>query len=118
MTHKKYVPALAAGVVFFLLIIIIAVRLGKGTTSETPEDAAAIAQGVAYLQSLESQDPDTVDNVLKQQRLQRLRKCGMSGFVSWNPAKFPSGVCLTTMCCWAILALWVSLSMAFCRKNG
>ena len=74
MTHKKYVPALAAGVVFFLLIIIIAVRLGKGTTSETPEDAAAIAQGVAYLQSLESQDPDTVDNVLKQQRLQRLQE--------------------------------------------
>lgn len=74
MTHKKYVPALAAGVVFFLLIIIIAVRLGKGTTSETPEDAAAISQGVAYLQSLESQDPGTVDNVLKQQRLQRLQE--------------------------------------------
>lgn len=73
MTHKKYVPALAAGVVFFLLIII-AVRLGKGTASETSEDAAAVSQGVAYLQSLEAQDPDTVDNVLKQQKLQRIQE--------------------------------------------
>ena len=73
MTHKKYFPALIAGVVFFLLIII-AVRLGKGDTSASPEDTAAINQGVAYLQSLEAQDPDTVDATLKQQRLQRLQE--------------------------------------------
>ncbi len=74
MTHKKYLPALMIiGVVFFLLIII-AVRLGKGVSSETSEDAAAISQGVAYLQSLEAQDPDAVDNVLKQQRLQHIQE--------------------------------------------
>ena len=73
MTHKKYVPALIAGVVFFLLIIL-AVRFGKGGTSASTEDAAAISQGVSYLQSLEAQDPDTVDNVLKQQRLQHIQE--------------------------------------------
>ena len=73
MTHKKYLPALIAGVVFFLLIII-AVRLGKGGSSASPEDTTAINQGVAYLQSLEAQDPDTVDTTLKQQRLQRIQE--------------------------------------------
>lgn len=72
MTHKKYVPALIAGVVFFLLILL-AVRLGS-RENVAPEDAAAISQGVSYLQSLEAQDPDTVDNVLKQQRLQHLQE--------------------------------------------
>ena len=72
MTHKKYVPALIAGVVFFLLILL-AVRLGSRENA-APEDAAAISQGVSYLQSLEAQDPDTVDNVLKQQRLQHLQE--------------------------------------------
>lgn len=72
MTRKKHVPALIAGVIFFLLIII-AVRLVSGGSTSTEENASAIAQGVAYLQSLESQDPDTVDNVLKQQRLQQLQ---------------------------------------------
>lgn len=73
MARKKYVPALIAGVVFFLLILL-AVRLGSRDTAAAPEDAAAISQGVSYLQSLESQDPDTVDNVLKQQRLQHLQE--------------------------------------------
>ena len=72
MTHKKYVPALIAGVVFFLLILL-AVRLGSRENA-APEDAAAISQGVSYLQSLEAQDPDTVDNVLKQQWLQHLQE--------------------------------------------
>lgn len=72
MTHKKYVPALIAGVVFFLLILL-AVRLGSRKNA-APEDAAAISQGISYLQSLEAQDPDTVDNVLKQQRLQHLQE--------------------------------------------
>lgn len=73
MARKKYVPALIAGVVFFLLILL-AVRLGSRDTAAAPEDAAAISQGVSYLQSLEAQDPDTVDNVLKQQRLQHLQE--------------------------------------------
>ena len=73
MARKKYVPALVAGVVFFLLILL-AVRLGSRDTAAAPEDAAAISQGVSYLQSLEAQDPDTVDNVLKQQRLQHLQE--------------------------------------------
>lgn len=73
MTRKKYVPALIAGVVFFLLIFL-AVRLGSRDTATSPENAAAISQGVSYLQGLEAQDPDTVDNVLKQQRLQHLQE--------------------------------------------
>lgn len=74
MTRKKYVPALVAGVVFFLLIFL-AVRLGsRDSVAAQEEDPAAISQGVSYLQSLEAQDPDTVDNVLKQQRLQHLQE--------------------------------------------
>ncbi len=56
-----------------LLLIILLVYPFKGRTPAAPDQSAAITQGVAYLQSLENQDPNTVDEILKQQRQDQLQ---------------------------------------------
>ncbi len=74
MPKKKYIPALAGGVVFFLLIILIAVKLGSSGSAAQEQEQADITDGVAFLESLESRDPDEVDQILKQQRQQKLQE--------------------------------------------
>ena len=73
MPKKKYIPALAGGVIFFLLLILIAVRLGGSGSAAKEQEQADIADGVSFLKGLESRDPDEVDQVLKQQRQQKLQ---------------------------------------------
>ena len=73
MPKPKHIAALAGGVIFFLLIVLIAVKLGGSHGKSTEETDAQISAGVAYLQGLEQQDPDQVDQILKQQRLQKLQ---------------------------------------------
>lgn len=56
-----------------LLLIFVLVYPFKGRTPDIPDQSTAIAQGVAYLQSLEKQDPNAVDEILKQRRQDQLQ---------------------------------------------
>lgn len=73
MPRKQYRNIVIGAAVLLILIILLAVRLGRRDgTPETLEAPADTAQGVVYLQSLEAGDPDRVDTILKTQHLQKL----------------------------------------------
>lgn len=74
MPHKKYRSILLAGVIILVVLIAVATRLGSNGNTDTAEESAEISQGVAFLTGLEAKDPADVDQILKEQRLQRLQE--------------------------------------------
>lgn len=69
MSKKQTLTLVGIGVLLVLLIlgIVLLVILGR---EDPPQEPSAAADGVAYLQSLEQQDPARVDQILKEQRYQ------------------------------------------------
>lgn len=70
MHRKQRFSVLIVGAFALIIIIVIAVCVGRRNSVSSDE----ISQGVVYLQSLEAQDPDEVDKVLKEQRLQHIQE--------------------------------------------
>ena len=74
MPHKKYRSVLIVGVIVLIVLIVVATRLGGGGNTDTAEESAEISQGVSFLEGLEARNPADVDQILKEQRLQRLQE--------------------------------------------
>lgn len=67
MPRNKPLPFFGILILFVILIIVIAIKLG--TRARGPEEVAIDLQsGIAYLQALEDADPGPVENKLKEQR--------------------------------------------------
>lgn len=67
MPRNKSLPFFGILILFVILIIVIAIKLGTQARG-TEESAIDLQAGVAYLQSLEAADPEPVENKLKEQR--------------------------------------------------
>lgn len=78
MIRKQYQPALIGAAAVLVLVIVLAAVIGRrsGTADQRAEAVretdAALSAGMTFLKSRESLDPQTVDDVLKEQRRQKL----------------------------------------------
>ncbi len=68
----QYLKLLLIPALLVLLLILLAVRCGRGTGNESQPQSDASA-GVAYLSSLEQKSAGDVDQILKEQRLQEVQ---------------------------------------------
>ena len=76
MPPKKYIPVLLGALLVFILILVLAFRLGGREKEEVPEAQAEIQAGLDFLSQLEAQDPAQVEQKRKQiqqQKIQELR---------------------------------------------
>ena len=72
MRKSQYIKFALVLAVLLVVLILLAVRCGRTAPEQAP--VSPIAAGVSYLQSLEQQDPNTVDQLLKEQRLQEIER--------------------------------------------
>lgn len=72
MSKKNYLPMLIIGVAAFIALIALVSHLGSSGSAETVALEDSITDGVSYLKSLEAQDPNDVDTVLKQLRQEKM----------------------------------------------
>lgn len=71
MPQKRQMPIVLILILLLVLIILIAILSGKEHRAQEPTDSG-VAQGIAYLESLESRDPTVVEDILKEYRHQEI----------------------------------------------
>jgi hypothetical protein len=69
MPRKRYLPLIIGVLLLFFLILFLSLWLG-GRDTEDPNNAD-LETGLSYLQQLETQDPQAVDDVIKYQKEQK-----------------------------------------------
>lgn len=69
MARRQYFPILAGALALLVILILVALHLGRSRETSEPSETAA---GVQVLQEMEAKDPDTVVQQLKYLRQQRL----------------------------------------------
>jgi len=70
--EKNRIRAVILVLIIVVAALILLARLAGGRPKASSEEAADVSAGTAYLQALEQQDPASVDDALKQIRLQEL----------------------------------------------